>query len=228
MYVCLSLYIYIFLFGNTWLIAWHVSYLDYMGGPYESGSHCNQCKDLPTFSTVFFCCLHYCITVIYYVLFCLINYFQVQVQVQELAVGDDGHDVVDIAPCGTRYILMEANLQPPPVRKVSKVKLHLKIIPSHCELCYCSSVYWSGQSITLFTHVSGIGPKGPWDPICISCGKKLEKQSQNIKSVLTSENTWVFAGLLKHIKHRSRYQDLVFVSIESKCLSFHVSVTSIG
>ena len=73
---------YIFLFGNTWLIAWHVSYLDYMGGPYESGSHCNQCKDLPTFSTVFFCCLHYCITVIYYVLFCLINYFQVQVQVQ--------------------------------------------------------------------------------------------------------------------------------------------------
>ena len=74
-------YIYIFLFGNTWLIAWHVSYLDYMGGPYESGSHCNQCKDLPTFSTVFFCCLHYCITVIYYVLFCLINYFQVQVQV---------------------------------------------------------------------------------------------------------------------------------------------------
>ena len=45
------------------------------------GSHCNQCKDLPTFSTVFFCCLHYCITVIYYVLFCLINYFQVQVQV---------------------------------------------------------------------------------------------------------------------------------------------------
>ena len=81
MYVCLSLsiYIYIFLFGNTWLIAWHVSYLDYMGGPYESGSHCNQCKDLPTFSTVFFCCLHYCITVIYYVLFCLINYFQVQV-----------------------------------------------------------------------------------------------------------------------------------------------------
>ena len=84
MYVCLSLsiYIYKFLFGNTWLIAWHVSYLDYMGGPYESSSHCNQCKDLPTFSTVFFCCLHYCITVIYYVLFCLINYYQVQVQVQ--------------------------------------------------------------------------------------------------------------------------------------------------
>ena len=44
----------VFLFGNTWLIAWHVSYLDYMGGPYESGSHCNQSKDLPTFSTVFF------------------------------------------------------------------------------------------------------------------------------------------------------------------------------
>ena len=83
MYVCLYvyIYIYIFLFGNTWLIAWHVSYLDYMGGPYESGSHCNQCKDLPTFSTVLFCCLHYCINVIYYVLFCLINCFQVQVQV---------------------------------------------------------------------------------------------------------------------------------------------------
>ena len=77
MCVYMYIYIYIFLFGNTWLIAWHVSYLDYMGGPYESGSHCNQCKDLPTFSTVLFCCLHYCINVIYYVLFCLINYFQV-------------------------------------------------------------------------------------------------------------------------------------------------------
>ena len=81
MCVYMYIYIYIFLFGNTWLIAWHVSYLDYMGGPYESGSHCNQCKDLPTFNTVLFCCMHYCITVIYYVLFCLINYFQVQVQV---------------------------------------------------------------------------------------------------------------------------------------------------
>ena len=85
-YMYIYIYIYIFLFGNTWLIAWHVSYLDYMGGPYESGSHCNQCKDLPTFSTVLFCCLHYCINVIYYVLFCLINYFQVQVQVQANAL----------------------------------------------------------------------------------------------------------------------------------------------
>ena len=71
-----------FLFGNTWLIAWHVSYLDYIGGPYESGSHCIQCKDLPIFSTVLFCCWHYCITVIYYVLFCLINYFKFKFQVQ--------------------------------------------------------------------------------------------------------------------------------------------------
>ena len=66
MYACIYIYIYIFiyifLFVNTWLIAWHVSCLDYMGGPYKSGSHCNQCKDLPTFSTVFFmfALLYYC------------------------------------------------------------------------------------------------------------------------------------------------------------------------
>ena len=93
--ICIYVYIYIhiFLFGNTWLIAWHVSYLDYMGGPYESGSHCNQWKDLPTFSTVFFCCLHYCITVIYYVLFCLINYFQVQVLYNTPFVKDSMSDL---------------------------------------------------------------------------------------------------------------------------------------
>ena len=105
MCVYMYIYIYIFLFGNTWLIAWHVSYLDYMGGPYESGSHCNQCKDLPTFSTVLFCCLHYCITVIYYVLFCLINYFQVQVSSFKLANGRLTANPYNTEPCKSYMIL---------------------------------------------------------------------------------------------------------------------------
>ena len=57
------LYVYIFSsFGNIWLKTWHVSHLVSLGGPCDSGSLCNQCKGIPTFSTVCpsACLLYYC------------------------------------------------------------------------------------------------------------------------------------------------------------------------
>ena len=35
-------------------MVWYLADIVYLRGSYESGSQCNQCKDRPTFSTVYF------------------------------------------------------------------------------------------------------------------------------------------------------------------------------